>query len=116
VSNIYKNKHEMIMIAKTFETYVSSGNLGLSLRKVHCSLRKLPFSQRRDMSPRRRNLSCLGEQLKPFFPPKNKEQSCSWGKGAFFPSKTWLFLEDLSFIFSGTWLFPREQLKPFFFF
>jgi hypothetical protein len=34
----YENKHEMVMVAKIFETYVSSRNLGFSPRKVHCSL------------------------------------------------------------------------------
>jgi hypothetical protein len=71
VTNIYKNKHEMIMIVKIFGTYVSSGNLGLSSRKVCCSSGKLPFSQGTIMSPGRKSLSCLGEQFKPFFPPKN---------------------------------------------
>jgi hypothetical protein len=28
----------MVMVAKIFETYVSSRNLGFSPRKVHCSL------------------------------------------------------------------------------
>jgi hypothetical protein len=34
----------MVVIAKIFETYVSSRNLNLSLGKVHCSVRKLFFS------------------------------------------------------------------------
>jgi hypothetical protein len=31
------------MVVKMFETYVSLGNLGLSLKKVHCFPKKLHF-------------------------------------------------------------------------
>jgi len=37
VASLYKNEHEMIVIAKIFEKIVSTTNSGLSLRK-------LPFS------------------------------------------------------------------------
>jgi hypothetical protein len=47
--------YEMILIAKKFETYVSTWNLGLSLGEVHNSLG-------------RRSLNCPEEQLKFFFP------------------------------------------------
>jgi hypothetical protein len=66
------------MIAKSFKTYVFSGNLGLSLGEVHCSLRKLAFHQGIIMSPKR-SLSCPEEQRKFFFPlgtnmsPEEKE-------------------------------------------
>ncbi len=53
---MYKIKHEMIMIAKKFGIYVSPWNLSLSLEKVHCSLKKLPFSPR--------NYHILKEELK----------------------------------------------------
>jgi hypothetical protein len=36
-ASLYKNKHEIVMVAKIFGTYVFLGNLGLSLRKDHCS-------------------------------------------------------------------------------
>jgi hypothetical protein len=36
----------MIMVVKQFGTYVSPGNLGPSLRKVHYFFGKLPFSLR----------------------------------------------------------------------
>jgi hypothetical protein len=42
---IYKNKHEMIIITKRFGSYVSLRNLIFALWKVHCSLRKVPFSR-----------------------------------------------------------------------
>jgi hypothetical protein len=32
------------MIAKRFETYVSIGNMGLSLGKIHCFFKKFYFS------------------------------------------------------------------------
>jgi hypothetical protein len=62
----------MILITKTFKTYVSLRNLGLSLEKFHCSLRKLLFSQRNNMFSRKRNLSCLEEQFKLFFLEKKE--------------------------------------------
>jgi len=37
-------KNEMIVITKTFRTFVSQRNLILSSRKVHCSLKEVPFS------------------------------------------------------------------------
>jgi len=55
------------MIAKSFETYVLSRNLGLSLGEVHFSLGKLVLPWVIIMSPGRRNLSGIKEQLKPFF-------------------------------------------------
>jgi len=58
----------MIMIAKSFRTYVPSRNLGLSMGEVHCSLGKLVFPWVIIMSLGRKNLSGLKEQLKPFFP------------------------------------------------
>jgi len=58
------------MIAKSFETYVPSRNLGLSLGEVHCFLGKLVFPCGIIMFPRRRNLSGVKEELKPFFSMK----------------------------------------------
>jgi hypothetical protein len=58
VKNLCKNEHEMTMITKKVKThvsYVSPRNMGLSLGKVHCSLRKLPFHP--------------------------GEESCPWGEG-----------------------------------
>jgi hypothetical protein len=51
----------MIMIAKRFKTYVSLGNLGLSLGEVHYSPRNIHV-------PREKDLNFLKEQFKPFFP------------------------------------------------
>jgi hypothetical protein len=73
ITSLYKNKCEMIMIIKRFETFVSTGNLGLSSKEVHCSSRKLIFPWGIIMSLWKRSLSCFGEQLKLFFP---EEQSC----------------------------------------
>jgi hypothetical protein len=36
-ASIYKNKYEMVIVAKRFGTYVFFGNLGLPLMKAHCS-------------------------------------------------------------------------------
>jgi hypothetical protein len=62
----------MILITKTFKTYVSLRNLGLSLENFYCSLRKLLFSQRNNMFSRIRNLSCPEEQFKLFFLEKKE--------------------------------------------
>jgi hypothetical protein len=44
-----------------------------------------------------------------------KEQSCPQGKGAFFPLRTWFLLGATKGLLAlGTWLFQREQFKPFF--
>jgi hypothetical protein len=43
----------MIVIAKRFVTYVSSRNLGLSSKEVHCSLGKLAFPWGTIMSSKR---------------------------------------------------------------
>ncbi len=51
----------MIVNVKRFETYVSSRNLGLSLKKVHYSPGKLIFLQETIMSSRK-CLSCPREQ------------------------------------------------------
>jgi hypothetical protein len=53
-------KNEMTVTIKRFETNVSLRNLGLSLKKVHCSLEKLIFLQGTIMLSRR-SLSCHGE-------------------------------------------------------
>jgi hypothetical protein len=63
----YKNKYEMTMIAKSCRTYVSLGNLGLSLGEVHCSSGNLTFPQGTTMYLRRRSLNYPGEQIKPLF-------------------------------------------------
>lgn len=39
-NNLYKNKHEMVLIAKKIETYVSLKNLSFSRGKVHSPWRK----------------------------------------------------------------------------
>jgi hypothetical protein len=52
------------MIAKIFEIYVFQGTWG----KVHCFSRKLFFSQKTIMSPRKRSLSCPEKNLNLFFP------------------------------------------------
>jgi len=57
----------MVVIAKIFQTYVFSRNLGLYLGKVHYSMRNF-FFWGIIISLKRRSLSCLREQLKPFFP------------------------------------------------
>jgi hypothetical protein len=41
--SLYKNEHEMVIVAKRFGTYVSLRNLGPFGEKVHCSSRKFPF-------------------------------------------------------------------------
>jgi hypothetical protein len=41
----------MTMIAKIFRTYISLGNLGLSLEKVHCFPRKVPLPQKLEPYP-----------------------------------------------------------------
>jgi hypothetical protein len=47
----------MIVIAKRLETYVSLGNLGLSLGKVHCSNRKvLPPPPPKNLGPSPRKI------------------------------------------------------------
>jgi hypothetical protein len=41
-NNLYKNEHEMVLIAKKFETYVSLKNLSFSLGNVHSPWKKCP--------------------------------------------------------------------------
>jgi hypothetical protein len=41
----------MIVIAKRFETYVSLRNLSLSLGKIHCPTRKVPFFSLGEFDP-----------------------------------------------------------------
>ncbi len=41
--NLYKNEHEMVIVAKRFGTYLSLENLGLFEEEVHCSSGKFPF-------------------------------------------------------------------------
>jgi hypothetical protein len=43
----------MTMIAKIFRTYISPWNLGLSLGKVHCFPRKVPFPKENSFLPRK---------------------------------------------------------------
>jgi hypothetical protein len=57
---IYK-KNEMTVTVKRFETNVSLRNLGLSLKKVHCSPEKLIFLEGTIMLSGR-SLSFHGEQ------------------------------------------------------
>jgi hypothetical protein len=60
------------MIAKTFKTYVSPGNLGLSLGKVHCSSGKLHFSPRNNHVSRDKEFSfALGSNLNIFYLENN---------------------------------------------
>jgi hypothetical protein len=42
-ASIYKNKYEMVMVAKRFGTYVFLGNLGLSSMKIHLLIEEVVF-------------------------------------------------------------------------
>jgi hypothetical protein len=55
-------KPEMVVIVKIFKTYVFSKNLSMSLRKVHCSLEKVPFSLG-NMGPSLRKIHCPLKKL-----------------------------------------------------
>jgi hypothetical protein len=77
----------MVLITKRFKTYVSLKNLGLSLKKFHCSLGKLFFSLRNNMSLRRRNLSCHEKQLNFFFLEEKEPKLPQGIIKFFFPQK-----------------------------
>ncbi len=57
VGSIYKNKHEMIMIAKQFKTYVFQEYLGLSPEKKSLFLGKLPFSLKNNHVPKEKEFN-----------------------------------------------------------
>jgi hypothetical protein len=74
----------MIVIAKRFGTYVSMGNIGLSLGKIHCSSRKVPFSLG-NLGLSSRKIHCSLDKL--YFSPTN----FSYSLGNLFGTNT-LFL------------------------
>jgi hypothetical protein len=74
------------------------------------------FLQGTIMSLGRKSLNCHLEQLKPFFFLEEfpGEWSCLQRKGTLFAPKNMVaLLGNLNLTPLGTWLFPRDQLKPF---